>query len=570
MTMLVNDPDGFAAEALAGYVRANGDRVVAVPGGAVRATVSPPGQVAVVMGGGSGHFPAFAGWLGPGLVHGAACGKVFSSPSAAQVASVIRAAEAGGGVLLLPINYAGDILHFTEAAHQLRGEGADVRLVAVTDDIASGSPRERESRRGIAGSFLVAKIVGAAAAQGQTLDTVEQVAVRANEATRSFGVALSGCTLPGAAGPLFTVPAGRMAVGLGIHGEPGIDEVPLGTADNVADVLVDGLFAERSPATGQRVAVLVNGLGTVSPDELHLVFDRVATRLEQAGMVPVAPVVSELVTSLDMAGVSLSLTYLDQELERLWLAPADAAYFTRGPVADRRRRSIPATAPAGAPGDDEPTPPASESSRAVAAALTGHLDRVAGLLRTEQTRLGAIDAVAGDGDHGACMARGSAGAARAAHEAAERGAGAGTLLARAAAAWSDEAGGASGALWGAGLAAAAGVLGDQGSPSAETILAASHAFLDTIVSRGGAEVGDKTMVDAIVPFVAGLERSIGAGEPLAKAWAAAAAQASAAAEQTATFVARRGRSRTHGEHSLGTPDAGATSFALVVSVVAAS
>ncbi|MDR2567260.1 MAG: dihydroxyacetone kinase family protein [Bifidobacteriaceae bacterium] len=559
MALLENDPAVFAAEALRGYVLANADRVVAVPGGAVRATACPAGQVAVVMGGGSGHFPAFAGWLGPGLVHGAVCGNIFASPSEAQVVSLIRAANNGGGVLLLPINYAGDMLHFGAAAETLRGEGLDIRMVKVTDDIASGSPEEHLNRRGIAGSFLVAKVVCAAAEEGQPLDAVEQIALAANLATRTFGVALTGCTLPGADSPLFTVPKGAMAVGLGIHGEPGIAEAPVGSANDAADLLVDGLFEERPPVSGQRVAVLVNGLGTTSPDELHLVFARVKDRIEAAGMVLVAPLVADLVTSLDMAGLSLSIMYLTDEFERLWLEPADCAYFGRGSVGARDRRVV-----AEAKDDEQVIPPASAESQAVAAQLAGMFEAVRDLLAAEEAALGAIDSVAGDGDHGAGMRRGSAGAARAARAAAEAGAGVKTLLKCAGEAWSNDAGGASGALWGGGLAAAGAVLGDQGAPDDAATAAAVRAYRDAIISRGGAQVGDKTMVDAIIPFAAALDREVAAGADLGSAWRAAAAESTSAAAATAEIVARVGRARTHGTHSLGTPDAGATSFAMIV------
>ena len=251
MTKLFNDAHEFAAEALAEFAALNAERVALVQGGVVRAERAPEGQVAIMMGGGSGHFPAFAGWVGRGFGHGAACGRVFASPSEKEVLNVARAADAGGGVLFLPINYAGDILHFGAAGDQLRGEGVDTRMVAITDDIASGAADERQLRRGIAGSLLVIKMAGAAAESGMSLDEVERVAVAANDATHSFGVAFSGCTLPGSTGPLFEVPAGKMAVGLGIHGEPGTGEAPLGSASEVADVLVDGLFAERPPERGR-------------------------------------------------------------------------------------------------------------------------------------------------------------------------------------------------------------------------------------------------------------------------------------------------------------------------------
>ncbi|MGH3165393.1 MAG: dihydroxyacetone kinase subunit DhaK, partial [Trebonia sp.] len=404
MTKLFNDAHDFAAEALAEFAAINADRVALVPGGVVRARRAPEGQVAIVMGGGSGHFPAFAGWVGTGFGHGAACGRVFASPSEKEVLTVARAANARGGILFLPINYAGDILHFGAARDQLRLDGVDARMLAITDDIASGPADDRQLRRGIAGSLLVIKMAGAAAEGGMSLDEVQRIAVAANDATRTFGVAFSGCTLPGSPAPLFQVAAGQMAVGLGIHGEPGIAEAPLGTATEVADVLVDGLFAERPPERGRPVALLVNGLGATKYDELHVLSARVRSRLAAEGMPVAAALAGEYMTSLDMAGVSVSLAYLDDELESLWLSPVDSPALTRSrPLSrpaenlagtERALDSATGTGPAGI------TPGSAASARAAAFVLAA-LESATEVLVAEESRLGAIDAVAGDGDHGA-------------------------------------------------------------------------------------------------------------------------------------------------------------------------
>ena len=244
MTRLFNDPDDFLDELVEGFVAASGRWVRAVPGGVVRSTRSPEPTVAVVIGGGSGHYPAFAGLVGPGLAHGAAMGNLFASPSTQRAYSVAKAADQGRGVLFSYGNYAGDVLNFDAAQDQLRGEGIDCRTVLVTDDIWSAKPDEVEKRRGIAGDLTVFKIACAAAEEGSSLDEVERVARLANDRTRSFGVAFAGCTLPGAAEPLFTVPEGRMAVGLGIHGEPGIDETDVPTADELAELFVSRLLDE--------------------------------------------------------------------------------------------------------------------------------------------------------------------------------------------------------------------------------------------------------------------------------------------------------------------------------------
>ena len=272
MTRLFNEPSDFADEMIDGFVAANRLWVRKVHGGVVRATASRPGSVALVTGGGSGHYPAFGGRVGEGLAHGAALGNLFASPSWQQVRSVSKSAQNGGGVLLSYGNYAGDVLNFNAAQDKLRAEGIEVRTVVVTDDIASASIAEKYKRRGIAGDLTVFKSAGAAAEAGYPLDEVVRVAEKANERTRSFGVAFTGCSLPGADEPLFTVPEGRMAVGMGIHGEPGISEQDVPSASGLATLFVDALLAELpdgvEQARGQRVAVVLNGLGSVKYEEL--------------------------------------------------------------------------------------------------------------------------------------------------------------------------------------------------------------------------------------------------------------------------------------------------------------
>lgn len=564
MTHLVNDPKKFAADVLAGFVRAHADRVMAVHGGAVRATETPQGEVAVVLGGGSGHYPAFAGWIGEGMAHGAVCGNIFASPSASQAASVARAAHAGGGVLFGFGNYAGDVLQFSRAVEMLAEEGIEARILTVTDDIASADTHAE--RRGIAGDLPVFKIAGAAAAQGWSLDEVERVTRHANDRTFTIGVAMSGCTLPGADAPLFTVPEGSLAIGLGIHGEPGLSEVPLGTAQEVADDLVDRLLAAFPDEAGDRVAILVNGLGATTYEEQFVVFARVADRFEAEGFTLVEPEVGEHVTSLDMAGLSVTAMLLDDELEPLWRAPVDTPAFRRGSLgsttsAPPRRGPLPQQAGA------ERTAGAEPSQRAAAVALA-RLDDVVDALKENEAELGKLDAVAGDGDHGQGMVLGAVGAADRGHEAAAAGVGLGTLLREVGEAWAESAGGTSGALWGAALVAAGERLGDTDAPSAADVAEAVSAAVGAMKDMGKAELGDKTLMDAAVPFAEALAERVGAGEDLATAWSAAAARATEAAEATAQLQAKKGRAKTHGDHSVGHADPGATSFALVCRTVA--
>jgi len=567
VTLLVNDPDRFADEAVDGLVAAHPEHLRRVRGGVVRARPGAEGSVALVLGGGSGHYPAFAGWVGEGFAAGAACGGVFASPSASQIRAVARAADAGGGVLLGYGKYAGDVLHFGLAAEMLRSEGVDVREIAVTDDVASAGPEAHDERRGIAGDLVVLKVAGAAAAAGLDLDAVEALARRANDRTRTLGVALSGCTLPGAREPLFTVGAGRMGVGLGIHGEPGLEERDLPRADEVADLLVDGVLVEE-PARGDgptgyrgRVAVLLNGLGGGAQEELLVLHRRVDERLREAGLVVVRPEVGELVTSLDMTGASLTVAYLDDELEEHWRAACDAPAY--------RRAAAPASVEPAPPVEDEEeaaVPPASEASRRAAARVVEAVAAARDVVVAASDRLGEVDAVAGDGDHGIGMARGLRAASDGARRAGEAGAGCRTTLVRAGEAWAEGAGGTSGALWGAALTAAGTSLDDDRTPSDEDVVAAVRAGVDAVLRLGGARPGDKTMVDALVPFVEALEAGAG-DQGLPAAWRAATRAAVEAAEATAEISASLGRARTHGDRSVGTPDAGALSFGMVVRAV---
>ncbi|WP_156254105.1 dihydroxyacetone kinase family protein [Pseudactinotalea terrae] len=563
MTHLVNDPKKFAADVLAGFVRAHQDRVMAVHGGAVRATETPQGEVALVLGGGSGHYPAFAGWIGEGMAHGAVCGNIFASPSASQAASVARAAHAGGGVLFGFGNYAGDVLQFSRAVEMLAKEGIEARILTVTDDIASSDVHAE--RRGIAGDLPVFKIAGAAAAQGWSLDDVERVTKHANDRTFTIGVAMSGCTLPGAEAPLFTVAEGSLAIGLGIHGEPGLSEVPLGSAQEVADDLVDRLLAALPEDRGSRVAVLVNGLGATTYEEQFVVFGRVAERLEAEGFTLVAPEVGEHVTSLDMAGLSVTAMLLDDELEQLWLAPIDTPAFRRGSfgataAAPPRRRALPQEAVA-------ERAAGSEASQSAAALALGLLDDVVLVLKEHEAELGALDAVAGDGDHGQGMVLGAVGAADRGHEAARAGVGLGTLLREVGEAWAESAGGTSGALWGAALVAAGERLGDTESPAAGDVAEAVSSAVAAMKEMGKAELGDKTMMDAAIPFAEVLAERVAAGDGLAQAWQAAVDAASEAADATAALQAKKGRAKTHGDHSVGHADPGAVSFVHVARTV---
>ncbi|ADG73103.1 Glycerone kinase [Cellulomonas flavigena DSM 20109] len=598
---LADDPARFVDDALDGFVDLYADQVRRVPGGVVRAVAAPRSEVAVVVGGGSGHYPAFCGLVGPGYAHGAVVGNVFTSPSTADAVSVGAAAAGDAGVLLLTGNYAGDVMNFTLARDELRARGVTAEYLVVTDDVASAPAGDEARRRGIAGDHVVFKVAGAAAAEGRSFDDVVAAARHANDRTRTLGVAFDGCTLPGADAPLFTVPEGTVGLGVGIHGEPGIGEMPACTASELAAALVEPLLAERPAGAGPRVGVVLNGLGRTKYEELFVLWRAVRPLLDAAGLQVVQPDVGELVTSLDMSGCSLTLVWLDDDLERWWCAPAHTPAYRRGVVgvagsgragsagdegttvggsSSPTAAGTPgaATVGTGATADGSSAPAASgaaqaarvvdEADAAEARLVVAALHRVAGTLRDLEPELGRLDAVAGDGDHGRGMVRGSSAAAAAAQAAAAAGHGAVACLRDAGRAWADKAGGTSGVLWGAGIGAVAHALAARpvADPSAR-LAAAVRAGIAAVVALGGAQPGDKTMVDAAEPFAAALEQGAAAGQDPAVVWDAALDAALTAAQATADLRPRLGRARPLAERSVGTPDPGAVSFVAVAGAV---
>ena len=560
MTKLFNDPARFSDDMLAGFLDAFSPWVVGVPGGCIRAVAPPEGKVAVIVGGGSGHYPAFCGVVGPGYADGAVVGNVFTSPSATECYSVAKAAHTGGGVLIMAGNYAGDVLNFNEARDRLRAEGINAETLYITDDVASAGPDAIEKRRGIAGDCIVFKCASAAAEAGYALDDVVRVAAKANDRTRSMGLGLDGCTLPGAPDALFHVPEGKMGVGLGIHGEPGISEEPLPTANAVADLLVDRCLAEAPADHSGRIAVILNGLGATKYEELFVVWGQVATRLREADYTIVDPDVGELVTSLDMAGLSLTIAWLDEELEQFWCAPANTPAYRKGEMhIQGERRAVEST-------DASATSVVAGSAAAVALGEVAvrAFSRMAEVVQAHEAELAQLDTVAGDGDHGRGMVKGSTFALEAAQEALAQGGGIGAVIQAAGDAFGSRAGGTSGALWGAGLKALGRVFDDQADQYDETIaLTAVTAMRDEIQTRGGAQVGDKTMIDALAPFVDALAQRLGS-EPLASAWTHAGDTAQEAAAATADLRPKLGRARPLAERSLGHADPGATSMALIL------
>lgn len=320
---LINDPFDVVDEALEGLVAAHEDLVRLAASRVVARLSAPVGRVGLVIGGGSGHEPAFAGYVGRGMADAAACGNVFASPPPDAILAAIHAASAGRGVILSYGNYSGDVLNFGLAAELAAAEGIDIREVRVSDEVASAPKSEIDKRRGVAGDIIVFKCIGAAAERGQDLDAVERIGRKANAATRSMGVGLSACEVPGAGRPTFELGPDEIEIGIGAHGEPGMRRGPLEPADAIARTLVETVLADIDGGIkDKRLALLVNGLGATPYLDQYILYRAARRLLEAEGGRIIRSWVGEFITSLEMSGASITVTVLDDELLDLLDAPA--------------------------------------------------------------------------------------------------------------------------------------------------------------------------------------------------------------------------------------------------------
>jgi len=327
---IINEPQAFVDEFVEGILLAH-PTLLKAPGQdrrvLVRADAPVAGKVGIITGGGSGHLPLFKGYVGRGLCDGVAIGNVFSSPSSAQILETTKAVDGGAGVLYLYGNYGGDVFNFDLATDMAELEGIRTLTVLGRDDVAS-QPKERATdRRGVAGIFFAYKAAGAAAERGDTLDQVAAVAEDIIEHTATMGVGLSPTILPTTGKPSFELADDEMEIGIGIHGEPGIHRGALETADEIAEHLVERLITDLGAASGDRVAVLVNGLGATPLEELYVLFRRTHQILEGKGIAIAKNYVGEYATSLEMAGASISLLLLTDERLALLDAPAESPFF---------------------------------------------------------------------------------------------------------------------------------------------------------------------------------------------------------------------------------------------------
>lgn len=330
MKKFINDPFDFVEELTEGIIKAHGDYYRADKGDLriiVRQDAPIKGKVAIATGGGSGHLPVFMGYVGKGLADGACIGNVFSSPSAGQMKRVTKAIDGGAGVLYLYGRYQGDMMNFNSAAEESIKNGIRVESVIVSDDVASAPPERHSERRGVAGIFFAYKIAGAMANEMASLDEVKRVTQKAVGNTRSLGIALGPCTIPLVGKPNFEISDDEMEIGMGIHGEQGVERVKMRTADEIAATLVDRVVNDMPFVAGDEVAVLVNSLGATPLEELYVLYRKIDELLREKGLVLHRPYVGRYACSMEMQGMSLSLMKLDDELKRLLDAPADSPFF---------------------------------------------------------------------------------------------------------------------------------------------------------------------------------------------------------------------------------------------------
>ncbi|AUJ65695.1 dihydroxyacetone kinase (plasmid) [Aestuarium zhoushanense] len=565
---LINAPEDIISHALEGMLSAHPD-MLTVEGATGRAVVAKDGprdgKVGVVIGGGSGHEPAFAGYVGRGLADAAAVGNVFASPSPEQIMDAARAADGGAGVIFLYGNYTGDVLNFDMAAEECESIGVPARSVQVTDDVAS-APKGREGeRRGIAGDFFVFKIAGAAAEQGRDLDACYAAAKHANDNCRSMGVALTACSMPQTGKLNFEIGHDEMEIGMGVHGEPGMRRGKLETADEVTDELMETILNDMPLGQGDEVAVLVNGLGATGPLELYIMHRRVAQILGERGVKIHYSWVGEYCTSLEMAGASVTLLKLDDDLKALLDTPCRTPALTVAgqlePKGTRTKRHHEGAAEAAA---------VDMSTLAQDGSVTPEIFRsmmlkVADAIRENRDWLSELDGVIGDGDHGITMDIGWTAVRKNIGEPRNE-----TITAisdRMAKSFLDAVGASSGPLYASAFRKAGEAVADRLNLDASAMVAWIEGICAGIQSRGGAQVGDKTMIDAWVPAVAKAKEALQSGADLVGCLDAACAGARNGRDYTATIESRRGRSAKLGERSLGHMDPGAASAVVVLEAI---
>lgn len=572
MRKIINSPDHVVSEMMEGYISAYGRYYEKHPNvNGVILKQRRKDKVALVIGGGSGHEPMFSGFVGKGLADAAACGNIFASPEPNTVYETAKAVDQGKGVIFVYGCYAGDNLNFDMGEEFLNDDGIPTTHVRVWDDVAS-APKERiEDRRGIAGDVFVVKIAGAACDAGLSLEEVTRVTKKARDNTKTIGVATAPAQLPGIDKPIFELPEGEIEYGMGLHGERGV----LRTAWQDADVLVEKMYGQimedADLSAGDEVCVLVNGLGSTTITELAISYRKVKKLLDRDGIKVHDTDLNSYCTSQEMGGFSITLFKLDEELKKYYDMPCYCPFYAKGELtgAGIEEQEESAASIEEEPEFDENDIEAAKIVRSREGVLTelnaadarNMLIYIADKIIAKKPYLTEIDSAIGDGDHGIGMAGGMQKAKRkllkmedeknvyAVFEAA----GKAMLLSM---------GGASGVIFGSLYLAGAKGMESKSALRAGDLAAMERMSLAAIQERGKAEVGDKTMVDALVPAVEAMEAEHGKG--LLEMLKAAEAAAAQGVEDTKKYQAKFGRAKSLMERAVGYQDAGATSVWLIL------
>ena len=550
MKKLINSPTNVVREMLKGVARTSphtvilGDENVLVRKNAV---VNDSRLVSVLSGGGSGHEPAHGGYVGDGMLTAAICGEVFTSPSTDAVYAAIRATSGPAGALLIVKNYTGDRLNFGLAAEMARADGIPVEIVLVSDDVSLRGVTAKNRRRGVAGTVLVHKIAGAAAARGYTLERVAALARETAENLGTMGVALDGCTLPGVEKSSFDLADDEIELGLGIHGEKGVERTKMLPAQSLTEILLNNITEDLNLQPGEQVALLVNGLGSTPDIELSIVLNDAYNYLTAHNVVVERAWSGTFLSALNMPGCSISILKVNPEKLELLDAPTNAkSWPSGGPVNSSIRIEVESVKPS--------VEMQSGSSSGWALKINSALTDVANALIENEPLFTELDSIAGDGDLGASMKRAAqAMLALSLPDNVTPGqalAQLGTALRRAIA-------GSSGPFYATALVRASRRLGSSASPSAAEWALAFKDAAQAISDLGGAKVGDRTMLDALFPASEAFEAALSAPLSLSAAWEKVVQYADKGAQQTAQMKPGAGRASYLGDRAVGAPDGGA-------------